>query len=376
MKTRTVYETKIGPQLPDYMNAEMDRVVKRWDELPQEEALQLLFVTDLHHWKGGNQLRTARAIQELTRRLPLDAVVCGGDHSLNGPLGDFMESQREIMRELSAAACPVLPLKGNHDDNSIHDFYHHPGSAGHVVFPEDSFDLYVQERQDAVTLDPEHPLGLYYFCDIPEKRVRIVVLNIVDIPYRVTEKGNLQYNGQWKYAFSDRQLNWVAHKAFDFSSKADAQNWRVVLFSHASVLQEGVFGGDHGIENDEAMWGIMKAFRNGTAYRSSREGEFGHDVETDYSQQGPGGLIASFFGHVHFDQMLLKDDIRVISTLNAYTKQDFEEAPARTEGTITETAFDLITIPVRGSEGRVYLTRFGAGEDRVTDYRLHGRQNE
>lgn len=74
MKTKTVYETKAEPQLPDYMNAEMERVVKRWDELPQEEALRLLFVTDLHHWKGGNQLRTARAIQELTRGCRLRAI--------------------------------------------------------------------------------------------------------------------------------------------------------------------------------------------------------------------------------------------------------------------------------------------------------------
>ncbi|MCS7458877.1 hypothetical protein N0M98_01880 [Paenibacillus doosanensis] len=48
--------------------------------------------------------------------------------------------------------------------------------------------------------------------------------------------------------------------------------------------------------------------------------------------------------------------------MNAQTHRDFPEAPEREEGTLTETAFDIVTLD---EAGNLHFTRFGAGEDRL-----------
>ncbi|MEF3303086.1 hypothetical protein [Paenibacillus sp. GYB003] len=140
-----------------------------------------------------------------------------------------------------------------------------------------------------------------------------------------------------------------------------------VLFSHVSVGQEGVFGADHPVENEGAMWGIIAAYRHGRAFRAeATDGPFGQAASADFAARGPGRIAGCFFGHVHFDQTLEKDGIPLVSTLNATTNRDFEGAPERIAGSRTETAFDVVTIDPR--RRTIHLTRFGAGEDRIVRY--------
>lgn len=353
--------------LPDYLAAEAEEVLTRCRSVQHGDTVNLVFITDIHHSTGGNQLFAIEAIKRLAGHIRLEAIVCGGDHSKNGPKEEFMESQRQLMDRFGDVGIPFFPMKGNHDDNSIYDHYHDPDRTGNVVFPEESYDLYVRRIERSVSHDPAHPNGLYYYRDIPGNKVRIIVLNCIDIPYRTTDRGGLRIKGQWQYAFSNEQLRWVAHDALDLRDKPDRGEWSVVVFSHVSIGQEDVFGADHPIANEEAMWGIIAAFRNGGAFRSvPTDGDFAQSVEADYSACGPGSVAGCFFGHVHYDQVLVKDGIPLISTLNAVTNRDFEEAPERIEGTRTETAFDVVTIDVR--QRLVHMTRFGAGSDRSVRY--------
>ncbi|MDF2716917.1 MAG: repeat family protein [Paenibacillus sp.] len=332
-------------RLPDYLMAETKEVLNRCRSVQNEETVSFVFITDIHHSKGGNQLYAVEAINQLAGQLRLDAIVCGGDHSHNGPKAEFMASQAELMDALNAVGLPFFPLKGNHDDNSIHDHYYDPDQTGNVVFPKESYDLYIRRIETFVSLDPAHPDGLYYYYDIPGRKLRMIVLNCIDIPYKTTDKGGLQYKGQWKYAFSNEQLHWMAHTALDFSDKSDSRDWSVVIFSHVSIGQEDVFGADHPIAGEEAMWGIIGAFRSGSSYQNvTTDGDFSRSVEADFANSGPGNVLGCFFGHVHFDQVIRREGIPLISTLNATTYRDFEEAPERTTGTRTETAFDISCI--------------------------------
>jgi 3',5'-cyclic AMP phosphodiesterase CpdA len=354
--------------IPDYYESHLSAVTDKVKGLQSADMLIFIFITDLHHEPGGNQLHAARALGQLAGSLTPDFIVCGGDISLNGDKLTVLAAQREIMDELGSNACPMLPVKGNHDDNSIVDFYQYPDSVGNVIFPEETYELGFRKLEGEVSFDEGNPAGMYYYYDLPEKKTRIVILNAIDIPYHVTEKGNLRYSGQFKYAFSDRQLQWTAHKALLFSDKTEKAGWRVLLFSHIPILQEGIYGTDHGVTNDTVMWGILKAFQSGTAYRSvPTTGDFSQSIEVDFTRQGRGKLAACFFGHVHFDQSLQKDGITMVTTLNAATQQDFEEAPARVSGTVTETAFDVVTVDF--SERTIFTVRFGAGEDRRITFR-------
>ncbi|TMV52742.1 metallophosphoesterase [Paenibacillus mesophilus] len=350
-------------RLPDYLQAEMKEVLDRCRSEQNEETVSFVFITDIHHSKGGNQLYTVEAIRQLAGQLRFDAIVCGGDHSQNGPKSEFMASQMELMDAFHAVGLPFFPLKGNHDDNSIHDHYHDPDQTGNVVFPGESYELYIRRIESLVSHGPAHPDGLYYYYDVPGRKMRMIVLNCIDIPYKTTDKGGLQYKGQWKYAFSNEQLNWMAHVALDFSAKADSRDWSVVVFSHVAIGQEEVFGADHPVAGEKAMWGVIDAYRTGSAYRfAETDGDFAISVEADFSKSGPGIVTGCFFGHVHFDQVIVRDGIPLISTLNATTNRDFEEAPERIRGTRSETAFDVVTIDNR--HRTMHLTRFGPGGDR------------
>jgi DNA repair exonuclease SbcCD nuclease subunit len=349
------------PVLPDYLNSELKRTIERAKQASDPDAIRFVFITDLHHEISGNQLHAARSVNRLSQELPLDAVICGGDNAINGPKTDVLAAQREIISELSSGSYPLFIVKGNHDDNSIED------AIDDVLFPDISYDLFVKSIEDVVMLDESNRLGMYYYYDLADKKTRIIVLNCIDIPYFVTEQGKLGYYGQWKYAFSNKQLNWMAHSALNLSGKPDREAWTIVIFSHASIIQDHVFGADQSIENENIAWGIVSAFQNGGFYRSvPTSGDFAQQVEADFSSQGPGCVAAVIFGHVHYDQVVVQDGIPLLSTLNATTNQDFGEAPERTAGTVTETAFDLVTINKKRKQ--IVLTRFGAGRDRIVDY--------
>jgi hypothetical protein len=78
--------------------------------------------------------------------------------------------------------------------------------------------------------------------------------------------------------------------------------------------------------------------------------------------QSADNVLASIAGHFHFDNIVYDGKIVAIDTLSADAlyKGGHPVCPEREYGTITETAFDVISI----KDDVIYCTRFGAGEDR------------
>lgn len=352
--------------LPDYFGKHIPEFLEKVAKLQTDQTVNFIFYTDPHHHLSGNQLHTVQAIQSISSQLPLDFIMVGGDISTNGEKEKFMAAQREITEELKKCSVPVLMVKGNHDDNSIYDFHYNRGSMENVVFPEETYEIICKHLEETVAFDGDNRSGLYFYYDIPERQTRIIALNCIDIPYRKTDEGSLKYNGQWKYAFSDQQLNWMAHEALNFQGKADGEAWNVIVFSHVAILQDDVFGADHPVVNGQVMWDILKAFQLGEVYQSTlSDGDFAQSVSVDFRNQGAHNIFGSFFGHVHHDQGFVRDQLLMISTLNAVTGRDFDISPDREGGTISETAFDVVT--VNPLQRKIFLTRFGAGEDRIYD---------
>lgn len=350
---------------PNYVQTEIDRVTELARQHQHEDTLDFIFITDTHHSIGGNQLFAAHAVRSIAESLNLDFIMHGGDFASNGLKEEVEAAQREILHALHMDQCPLFAVKGNHDDNSVYDYHHHPESSDNVIYPEEMYEYLCNPLEERVKGDSQRSDALYYYADFPVKRVRIIMLDCIDIPYELKPDGGLKYPGQWQYAFSNRQLNWLAQEALDFKKYPDAEQWQVLVLSHVPILQEGVFGTDHKIANDEALWGIIQAYKQATVYCSSSDGEFAYDVTVDFTRQSPGIVAACLFGHVHFDQVVIKDGIPMISTLNAVSYSDFEEAPARKYYTESETAFDVFSWDL--SRHVMNVTRFGAGSDRKID---------
>ncbi|THF84483.1 metallophosphoesterase family protein [Cohnella fermenti] len=346
-----------------YKNA-VEETIQALSGKQQSSTLNLIFVTDLHHSCGGNQLRAARAIRELTSRLPLDLVLNGGDSAVNAPKDYVLSAQREIYQALQTPGVPLLNVKGNHDDNSIYG-HNQQGLRGlNVIYPSETRLLIQEGVLHAASWDDARPDSLYYFVDVEAKKTRVIVLDTTDIPYADSKDGNIKYFGQWEYAFSSGQLNWLAHKALNLTGKS---GWRILIVSHVAIVQEGVHGTDYPVKNGEALWELVKAFREGGSYSSEGgAGEFAYRVSVDFKHQGNGTVVGCLFGHVHFDQTVYRNGIPMISSLNACTNQDFPESPERTPETISETAFDIMTVDFERSCIDAY--RFGAGELRTISF--------
>ncbi|HAT4299945.1 TPA: hypothetical protein I9063_003371, partial [Clostridium perfringens] len=184
-------------------------------------------------------------------------------------------------------------------------------------------------------------------------KIRLIVLNSEDIPeYDISMK----YKGQWDYAFSNEQLNWVAHTALN-------TDYKIIFCSHTPLI-ESVEGFDLAIRNSEAMLGIMKAYTTGTSYSSSNNtGDFKYNVSVDYNKKGT--IVCCLFGHVHADNIVYKDNIAHISTTCSNCSYRYgSSAIKNATGTVNEIALDFLTI--RNDMG--FLTRFGAGSDRSFTY--------
>ncbi|MFC5701593.1 metallophosphoesterase family protein [Cohnella faecalis] len=343
---------------------ELDKAVKVLSAKQNESTLNFVFVTDLHHIQGGNQLRAARIIRELAARLPLDFILNGGDSCINAAKDVALAAQREIFEALRAPGVPLLTVKGNHDDNSIYGHERPETRAGHVIYPAETKALIQEGIPQAARWDESCPDSLYYYLDVEAKQTRVIVLDTMNIPYEAGSDGRLPYLGQWEYAFSSRQLNWLAHEALNLTGKPD---WRVLIASHVEIIEDGVFGTDHPVANGEALWEIVKAFQSGSPYSlTGGEGDFAYAVEGDFSPQGKGKVIGCLFGHVHFDQTVYQDGIPMVSSLNACTRKEFPDCPEREPDTLSETALDIVTIDFERS--RIDTYRFGAGEHRTVSF--------
>lgn len=119
--------------------------------------------------------------------------------------------------------------------------------------------------------------------------------------------------------------------------------------------------------------GIINAYCNRTTFSGSYTG--GIDgwsnsvVDVDFID-AKGEIIAMFAGHVHGDsvdtQTMACPVITILSSGAAPNEPYAENVPQRITGTDTETSFDVVTINKRTRT--IYLTRIGAGEDRVIRY--------
>ena len=210
--------------------------------------------------------------------------------------------------------------------------------------------------------DKNSPLNKYGYYEDEKNKLRAIFLDIVDTPITNGQKP------RHSYAFGNGQLNWLANTAL----KLPDTDWGVVLFSHFApvpikVSDVGlIFGAD-------ALWEILMAFKNGTAYCAcAKKGDFFYDISCDFSNQGKGELIGYFFGHYHADLILENQGTPIIGCVHA--GGDNFRCGIGSDGTIhkkvlgsaEESAFSMFT--VNRDERKIYCVRCGAGPDFSVDY--------
>jgi predicted MPP superfamily phosphohydrolase len=346
---------------PDYLREEAQRVVKRVQELNGTTSFG--FLTDFHYaacLDASNRIRLRRTLntyRALQDSLSLDVAALGGDYTFSGDKRYKKESYREFRAELDGIR--YFPVVGNHDNNPIWDKnLIFSEKSENVIFPEELYVLLFNHLPALGAHFHREHRGLYYYWDNPDIRVRYIFLDNQDIPFAL-EKGALHYNPRRDYAYSQYQLDWLTKTALHL----DEEGWTVVLFTHIPPIPEL---SKENLSRLSPLHEILLACKNQTACRIDQgEGDFVQKVDVDFSIGAKVEVAAVFAGHNHEDRSCVKDGIPYILTANAAMLPQCAWVP-RIPGTAGEVLFDIVTLDTKAH--KVFLTRVGAGEDRIFEY--------
>ena len=354
-------------EFSDYAKAECNRVR---DRLPQKKNsdLRFAFLSDLHY-KAMTPMRVAvsnivHTLNELNKTEKIDFVCLGGDNVGNypGTPEDHIRMMNELCDLLSHLDMPWFLVHGNHDDNSIHGRIAEGAEiskTGFEIRHDMQYDILFSHAEQYENYHPAGRGKLYGYFDIPGADTRALFLNTSDAPYITNEEGVLKYTGQWDFAYSGDQLDFVC-KALENAPK------NLFVFQHGST-QNKYFTMEK-IENYEAMNAILKAFAEGGNVSLKRDHEdFGFDIRTNFD--GAHRIPAKVTGHCHAD-LTYKDEsgFLYITTMLAGRKNSGWKPNA--EGIFferellcdKETSVDIFTFDPE--EYTLSAVRYGSGVDR------------
>ncbi len=323
-----------------YLTSHYDEKIKRINEI--NAPLNFIFITDMHNrlneftlpWskvRGEGDFELAvnaiHSMQYIIDRCPgIDCVISGGDVCNDyhpDPLC-VRQTHKEISDALYSLSVPVHCCIGNHDDAVFN-----PKAAGRdtkefAVLPDELHELYMKNNPTDKN---------YYYKDFDDAGFRFIFLNTSDLPYFTDHTG--QYFFGSRAEISEEQAIWFEQEALNTDK-------RIILFAHVPVSNTGICGSE-GLPNPIKPYDdVLNAPR------------------INYDIKKADNITAMIFGHVHYDNLFYNDNILTVTTLSAFADTFLPTSPKREFGTYTETAFDVFSI----KDNIMYITRFGAGEDR------------
>ncbi len=300
------------------------------------------FKSLLHHY--GLMVQSTKLIGGVDCVADLGDMI-SGNNTNKANLLYKLAKQTSIMQEADA---PVFRVKGNHDDNQ-----------GGVLATR-SMDTFVSVDDWTKACDANWATVMegstagkksYYYKDFAKDKIRVIAMNTSDVPWQYTGQTELHFS----FGFGQEQLEWLAQEALDFSSKGDDKaNWGVVFMMHVGVSD----GSD--IFNYSGFTDIVTAFQNGTSgiinKTNSRADMSVYGLEYDFTAQGAMETICTLDGHTHYDQDMVWNNMRKITTTSSN----------RVTGSKTDIGSDIITID--RVNRKIYATRLGKGADREWSY--------
>ena len=338
------------PYVRDLLESTADKIANL-----QGNTMSFGFISDTHQ-TDIYDLYHNKNIAEISKYIDLDFICHGGD-SIIGDKAKTLEISylSKGVSLLNEAKCPVVILKGDHDDNN---WYSRPNGnlAINYIKNKEFYNRTMRHAEKHIITGGTEKM--YGYKDDDKTKIRTIFVNTSDFPEVVNPDGTMLYNSYSDQVYGNEQLNWIANVALNFSEKATPSDWAVIVLGHKV--------GSSVLTNHSIFMGILNAYKLGTPYTASGTNTYEtYNVNVDFTTQGEGDVICMVRGHTHMDSETTLDGIKIVGVLNSQTSQQ-EGSPSREMGTNSEDAWDIFTI---NRETRtIYATRFGAGIDRVISY--------
>ncbi len=326
-------------------------------------TLNFAFATDTHYHSSDKPIIGSRTIEHMklmartAKKLNLDFVANGGDMVQGAKKrGENLADMRGVIAAMSESGLPVFATIGNHDDGV---FWHlrtfKKSDASEVVSGKDWHAACVaQALEKGAVGDKNFPEAGYYYMDFPESKIRVVNLHMSENPMTIGANGRFEIDSCGLLGLTQRQLDWLASQALNFSAKPDAAQWAVIFISHMTVKPA--------MPNGKQFFGMLKAFTTGGKFSGENKGFFPSKISCDFTKQGPIPVLMSIAGHEHIDQMRYSSLGFLCATLlNDVERQETSTAPRRAVGDPSESSWSIVTVDRKNNEA-IFL-RYGAGTD-------------
>jgi len=305
----------------DEATTELSQKIEKYQS---ENSLTLSLMADTHYDSevlfDSKKIDAVKTMGNLQKLIDVDLVFNLGDIINGNTEKDYTIKNMQELINTTHDACdsPVFFVRGNHDDNGWYSQGKYGGTykEDEIINDKEWYDIALKDRSNSFVMDENNPYGGYGYYDHEDSKIRVFMLNSVDIPYILEDDGTYRYSSYLGHGFSNEQLNFVAN-ALHFKDKEDPSQWAALFLSHVPLDTSNAdgerFGGKSAlIRGHEYMLSIISAYRKGTAFKASgntylpmtskdNKDDFNVSVDVDYSEKGCGEVIAFISGHTHSD---------------------------------------------------------------------------
>lgn len=218
---------------------------------------------------------------------------------------------------------------------------------------------------DAKSIYPN--IAIYdYSCNRYKNRPFFYIDNAVDKVRSIFLCCPYQWEGKQNWHFGQEQINWLIDTALNVSD-----NWHCIFFSHTPL-----FSADMISASDYAdIAGVINAFNNHTSFTTS------YSKVANFSNKVGTKSVAWICGHEHYDLVVQPNDKTVypnnnlscpIITIACHFRFGAEgnvpgatyyNTAMRIQDNKNKDLWD--TLIYRKDQAKIYMIRFGAGEDRI-----------
>lgn len=340
--------------LPNYFKEHLEKKIDKINSLSGENTVSFGLVTDLH-W-ASNCKHSAAILQKIIEETDLRRVYVGGDIVCGSgvcPRSSLIRELKEFGESFSPIEPHILRVLGNHD-----------GAFSTFPIPEYYIESLTEEEINEVYFKTGAVYearcfggdGSYFYDDDEKSKTRFIALNThKKTTESLDERGVGVFRSFWNAGIMKEQFDWLCNALLTLP-----EGFTAVLCTH-----------EPDFENIDFITKVISAFNRHEAFKGSFESEkkpyYNLSADLDFTRSH-GSLDLWVTGHTHYDSAEMKNGVLVTTTVND-SMHNSAASPFRHEkGTVSEHAIDIFTI--NKAEGKIYVTRIGAGDDREFTYKI------
>ena len=295
------------------------------------DGVSFVFISDVHYDAAevNNMRISPLLIKAVSEETPVKRMICGGDliTSANSKDDALKLIQETITDYRTKTEMDTLWTVGNHEFNNPDA---NPELSSKQLTIGEVYPFITQGNYEIITLS--NSTGAYYADDHKNK-----------IRYLFTA---CNYDS----SVNTDSIEWLIEQL-----PSTPTDYDIILISHLGIYYNSTLESYTGAVDDfKPMLQALQAYKWHTT--------FTYDGTTyDFSSK-TGTVLGAFLGHYHVDGQNVWYNIPCCMITTDSLNENPHSSLTRTAGTISEQAFDVVTVD--RSNGSIYCTRIGAGNDR------------